>query len=145
MQQIYHPYYVWECYPAGFYEIHTPSGLTEQDALLAYGIFLCDNPRFTCALERVITEWPHSCEQYLSNETLNRIAWLGQAAMCIDTGISNRYRGGFNLLTPTEQETANRTALDALNRWLARRGEPIVDMRKAGVNVKKYNTLDTIQ
>ena len=67
---------------------------------------------------------------------MNRIAWLGQAAMCIATGIPSTFRGGFNQLTPEEQEQANQAALKALNEWLTCQREPTVDMNGAGVNEK---------
>lgn len=136
MKRIYHTWEKWECYPAGLYETCAPNGLTEPGALQAYATFLRDTPRFESALSRVITEWPRSCEHYLSNETMNRIAWLGQAAMCIDTSIPAKFRGGFNALTEAEQQTANATALRALNLWLSAQGEPEVDMKGAGVNTK---------
>lgn len=91
----------------------------DHDATLkAHAEFLSDTPRFRAALERVLREWPISCEQFLSNESINRIAWLGQAAMCIDAGVPRSYRAGFKLLTPNQQETANNVAGEALKIWL---------------------------
>jgi hypothetical protein len=49
---------------------------------------------------------------------MNRIAWLGQAAMCYATGIPSKYRNGFNLLTEEQQQKANEIALIYLNKWL---------------------------
>lgn len=57
---------------------------------------------------------------------MNRIAWLGQAAMCVAHGVSHRFRGGFNLLNEDQQTTANEAALEALNQWLANRGESMI-------------------
>lgn len=126
MERVYHTWDKWECYPAGFYEDHPPVGMTPQEAVRAYRDFLRDTPRFEAALARVLAEWPTSCEHYLSNVNMNRIAWLGQAAMCIATRVPSCFRGGFNLLTKTEQRIANETALAALNRWLIARGEPTI-------------------
>lgn len=123
MKRIHHPWDKWECYPAGFHN-NTADRLTDAQALKAYADFLRDIPRFEAALTRVLAEWPNSCEHNLSNESMNRIAWLGQAAMCIDTGVPNCYRAGFFKLTADEQLAANRTAFAALNRWLESRGEP---------------------
>ena len=69
-------------------------------------------------MKGVITTWVHSCEHYLTNTAMNRIAWLGQASMCYATGIPSKYCSGFNLLTDEQQEEANLVALDALNDWL---------------------------
>ena len=131
MKRIYHTWEKWECYPAGFYEDNAPAGMEPKEALERYRDFLRDTPRFEMALERVLLEWPRSCEHYLSNENMNRIAWLGQAAMCIDTGVPSVFRGGFNLLSEEEQATANAVALKALNRWLVAQGEPELDMEAA--------------
>jgi len=49
---------------------------------------------------------------------MNRIAWLGQASMCIETGISSRFCGGYNLLTPEQKEAADKKAFEYLNKWL---------------------------
>lgn len=136
MKRIYHTWDKWECYPAGFYENQAPNGMSAADAIKAYATFLRDIPRFERALERVISEWPNSCEHYLSNENMNRIAWLGQASMCIETRIPACFRGGFNALSAAEQSAANEAALRWLNVWLARRGEPILTMDRAGSRTK---------
>jgi len=136
VKRIYHTWEKWECYPAGLYETLPPNGKTPSEATAMYAEFLRDYERFDKALWRVITEWVKSCEHYLSNEKMNRIAWLGQAAMCIENRVPSAYRGGFNLLTQEEQEQANRVALKALNEWLRCQREPEVDMAGAGVNEK---------
>jgi hypothetical protein len=136
VRRIYHTWEKWECYPAGFYENQAPDGMAAGAALKAYAVFLRDTPRFERALERVINEWKNSCEHYLSNENMNRIAWLGQASMCIETRIPACFRGGFNTLKPQEQATANAAALKWLNVWLERRGEPTLTMEEAGPKTK---------
>lgn len=131
MKRIFHTWDKWECYPAGFYENKPPGDLTDEQAVAEYSTFLRDIPTFKVALERVLGEWPNSCEHYLSNERMNRIAWLGQAAMCIHTGIPSRFRGGYNLLTDDEKLAADLTALAALNTWLASEGEEPLTMEAA--------------
>jgi len=131
MKRIFHTWEKWECYPAGFYEDVPPNGMTPQDATRAYAKFLRDTPAFEAALERVVTEWKHSCEHYLSNANMNRIAWLGQASMCIAMRVPACFRGGFNLLSEQEQNTANAAALKWLNVWLERQGEPPLTMDTA--------------
>jgi hypothetical protein len=92
---------------------------------------LADLPRFKAALQGVVTEWKHSCEHYLTNNAMNRIAWLGQAATCYALGIPATYRGGFYLLTERQQKAANKAALDALNQWLKANGRDAVGMDEA--------------
>lgn len=126
MERIFHTWDEWECYPAGFYDPKPPEGMTADDARREYATFLRNDARFREALQQVLREWPNSCEHYLSNERMNRIAWLGQAAMCRATGVSSEFRSGYSRLTKNEQRRADETALEALNEWLAARGEPIL-------------------
>ena len=129
--RILHTYEKWECYPAGFYEIHPPEGLTKTDCEEIYANMLRDLDAFSAALYRVINEWPNSCEHYLTNEKMNRIAWLGQASLCIECKIPSTFRGGFNLLTVEQQNAANETALMYLNAWEAARGRELSTMDDA--------------
>ena len=38
-------------------------------------------------MSQVISSWPYSCEHNFTNNALNRVAYLGQAACCIYAGI----------------------------------------------------------
>jgi len=132
MKRIYHTWDKWECYPAGFFENrpkHNPK-MSEGECKYLYAQFLRDIPRFEAAMAGVLRDWPNSCEQWLSNERMNRIAWLGQAAMCYATGIPSAFCGGFNQLSDAEQLAANLAALKYLNLWLESRGEPTLSTLK---------------
>lgn len=128
--RIVHTYDKWECFTAGFYAT-TKEGLSKQECEEAYRNFLADDARFRDALEHVTREWKHSCEHYLTNTAMNRIAWLGQASACYATGIPSAFRGGFYLLTEVQQAHANETALEYLNRWMAANGRPVATMEQA--------------
>lgn len=132
MKRIYHTWDKWECYPSGFYEDKPQdSAMSDDECMASYAAFLRDSSMFEAALKRVIAEWKFSCEHYLSNERMNRIAWLGQASMCIARGVPSRFRGGFNMLSEQEQTTANELALKYLNAWLESRGEKAMTMDEA--------------
>jgi len=132
MTRIYHTWDKWECYPAGFYENHAKdSDLTDDQCRQAFAGFLRDIPLFEKTMKKILKDWPNSCEHYLSNENMNRIAWLGQAALCHAKGIPSIYRGGFNLLTPEEQYSANMSALKYLNKWLTLNGEKELTLKEA--------------
>lgn len=128
--RIFHTYDKWECYSAGFYAT-TKEGMTKAECELAYRDFLADDQRFSLTLAKVVSEWKHSCEHYLTNVAMNRIAWLGQAAACYALGIPSTYRSGFYLLTEDQQSKANKTALQYLNQWLVANGRPSVSMEEA--------------
>lgn len=133
--RVYHTWDKWECYPAGFYEV-AKDGMEEENCKLAYRDFLADHKKFRVALDRVLKEWPKSTEHYLTNERMNRIAWLGQAAACIALGIPARFRSGYFLLTDEQRKSADLVALEYLNRWLNARGFDSVDLDGAGVSAK---------
>ncbi len=129
--RIFHTFDKWECAKAGFYESKPPKGMSAEQCKEAYRDLLADDDAFRAALERVITEWKHSCEHYLTNAAMNRIAWLGQASLCIALGIPSEFRSGFTLLTEEQQRNANQIALEALNKWMVANGRSAVSMEEA--------------
>jgi len=132
MERIYHTWEKWECYPAGFYNPKPPrKDMTTEDCKAAYADFLRDSDRFAHAATQVLLEWPNSCEHYLTNERMNRIAWVGQAAMCWETGVSKFFCGGYFLLTPDEQKEADEVALGALSVWMVENGHAPLTMEEA--------------
>lgn len=128
--RIFHTYDKWECEKAGFYKQQV-EGMTAEECKIAYRDFLADLDRFRAAANAVITEWEKSCEHYLTNFAMNRIAWIGQAAMCYETGVPSKFCSGFNLLTDEQKEAANLVALDVLNDWLLQQGREPVGMEDA--------------
>lgn len=128
--RIFHTWEKWECYPAGFYE-EKPPGMTQAEGEQAYRDFLSDLPQFEKYLGEVITTWTKSCEHYLTNDRMNRIAWLGQASIAQARRIPSCCRGGYSLLTDSQKEAADLLALLYLNKWRATRGEPELTMEEA--------------
>jgi len=131
--RIFHTYDKWECYKAGFYDTHA-EGKTKDQCEQEYCDFLSDDKAFRKTLRKVTTEWVHSCEHYLTNSAMNRIAWLGQASVCYARGIPSEFRGGFNRLSPEQQDKANRTALRYLNKWLKDNGLNELTLNEALAN-----------
>jgi hypothetical protein len=128
--RIFHTFDKWECHRAGFYATSF-EGKTKTECNAMYRDFLSDLPRFEAALEAVTTQWKYSCEHYLTNVAMNRIAWLGQASMCYATGVPSEFRGGFSLLTKKQQQAANELALKYLNKWLFANGRTPISMEEA--------------
>lgn len=130
LKRIYYTWDKWECYPAGFFEDKPPKGMTTEECLDAYAVFLRDLPKFAAGMEKVFREWPNSCEHNLTNDKMNRIAWLGQSAMCAMTGIPAYFKGGYNRLTKDEQAAADALALKYLNQWLTSQGYAPTDGKR---------------
>lgn len=128
--RIFHTYDKWECYKAGFYK-NKKEGMTKDACEHAYAKFLSDDKLFSEILDKVISEWKYSCEHYLTNKAMNRIAWLGQASMCYATGVPSIFCGGFNLLTKEQQLNANKIAWAALNKWLENNNLPTTEFEEA--------------
>ncbi len=126
----FHTYDKWECHKAGFYGTHV-DGKTKDECNEIFRAFLCDLKAFDAAVKHVTGHWQYSCEHYLTNVAMNRIAWLGQAACCHAKGIPAVFRGGWSLLTTEQQDTANDIALMWLNNWLENNGMETVDADSA--------------
>jgi hypothetical protein len=128
--RIFHTFDKWECHKAGFYASRK-EGMTEAECKNAYAEYLSNDEKFRAGLTGVLDKWINSCEHYLTNKAMNRIAWLGQAAMCFSTGVPSKYCGGFNLLNPYQQEHANQIALEYLNIWMKKYNRSEITMEDA--------------
>jgi hypothetical protein len=122
MKRIYHRWEKWECYSAGFFEVHPPKGMTEEECQEKYASFLRDLILFKETALRVVKEWVNSTEHNLTNPNMNRIAWIGQASMTYRYNIPSKYRGGYHLLTEKEQIEADKVALEVINYWMNKNG-----------------------
>lgn len=129
--RILHTWDKWECYRAGFHAERPPKGMTQEDGEKAYRDFLADIARFESTLQQVTSEWKFSCEHYLTNDRMNRVAWLGQASVAKALGIPAICRGGFGLLTQEQQCAANMMAVKYLNQWLEKNGKNQVMLGEA--------------
>jgi hypothetical protein len=140
LSRIFHTYDKWECYKAGFYE----SSLNDKSHKECEALFksvLSDSNVFAEILEKLIVDWKYSCEHYLTNKAMNRIAWLGQAAVCYATGVPSRYSSAWFDISEEKRNEANQTALIYLNKWLQANNREEVDMYSAlnlGKQVELY-------
>lgn len=124
--RIFHTYDKWECHKAGFYKSKKKDWTNEQ-CEKEYIRILSDPQLFSDILEKLIVEWKYSCEHYLTNKSMNRIAWLGQAAVCYESGVPAAYSGSWFKLTEEEQGKANAVAFVYLNKWLKKNGLDEID------------------
>lgn len=128
--RIFHTWDKWECYKAGFYE-NTLDGMTNDECEKEFIRVLSNQDLFSSTLNKVINEWVNSCEHYLTNKSMNRIAWLGQAAVCFETGVPSRYSSAWSRMSDEDRLNANNTALIYLNKWLVLNGMEEVSMNDA--------------
>jgi len=115
IKRVYHPWFAWECYRAGFY------ATGGEDRRAEYVRFFSNLQNFESTIDRVFSEWPNSCEHFLTNPNINRIAWLGQASVCVAWGVPSCFKAGFLLLDIKKQEAANGMAREAIQGWIDER------------------------
>jgi len=127
--RIFHTFEKWECAKAGFFA-SKKEGMSKEECESAYADFLSNSAAFSSACESVISEWKHSCEHYLTNKSMNRIAWMGQAAMCYATGVPSKFCGGFSLLSEEDQDKANDIALKFINKWMSNNGRDSIELEE---------------
>jgi len=128
--RIFHTFDKWEAVNAGFYAPGI-KGRDKSECEAEYGAFLADLNAFEAGIKQVFKEWPNSCEHNLTNSSMNRIAWIGQAAACAARGLPSTYRGGFAALPQDKQDAANKLALKYLNLWLKERNISEISMESA--------------
>jgi hypothetical protein len=117
MNRIYHHYLKWEDWRHGFY--NACSG-KEKEQKIKSVIEMFNNENTTKEfMNKVIQEWKYSCEHNLSNESMNRIAYIGQAACCLyDDVPSTATMEAWSLLNNEVQKRADEIALSVLNKWI---------------------------
>lgn len=119
--RIFHTYDKWECHKAGFYK-STKEGWSHEECENEFKRILSDAELFEDILKKVIKEWKYSCEHYLTNKSMNRIAWLGQAAVCYHSGVPSKYSNAWFDMEQRFQDRANQIAFKYLNIWLLENG-----------------------
>lgn len=128
--RIFHTYDKWECHKAGFYK-SAKSGWTAKQCGDEFIKIIEDPILFDSILEKLIKEWKFSCEHYLTNRSMNRIAWLGQAAVCYHSGVPSKFCSSWSQIPKWKQDEANQVALKYLNIWLLKNGMNEVSMNEA--------------
>ena len=118
VRRVYRRIDEWECIPAGMYDEGFCVQSDRDRFLRVYADFLADEYDFQVGIQRVFEEWPASCENFLTDCNINRIAWLGQASACIERGLPCSFRGGFWLLTKQQQDEANLQAFLNIKEWI---------------------------
>ena len=138
--RIFHTYDKWECHKADFYATKK-EGWSNEECEEEFKRILSDQQLFSEILNQLINNWKYSCEHYLTNKSMNRIAWLGQAAVCYHSGVPSRYSSAWFDIPEEVREQANSTALRYLNKWLIMNGrdeEGMNDAASIGRQIELY-------
>jgi hypothetical protein len=116
MNRVHHPYWKWEEFHAGMWE-HI-GGQRGRELLQLAIAFTGDHIAYGAAMLRVVSEWPMSCEHNLSDVSMNRLAWIGHAACCLERGVPEAItRAAWGLLSDEQRDQANKKAQEAVDEW----------------------------
>jgi hypothetical protein len=81
MKKIWHHYEKWEEYKSGMWR---KVDKLQEEKYFEWAIGFTGNTNlYGSWMMKVIKEWPISCQQNLSDVSLNRQAWIGHAACCL--------------------------------------------------------------
>ena len=121
-RRVFFHYREWEDWKHGYYK---PGG-TDTISVEGARQILADPVQCRDAMLRVVSEWPRTTAQNLSDTSQNRRAWMGRACVCIATGNpEGATRVAWFQLTPMQKEVANRIADSIIADWEARQaGDP---------------------
>lgn len=116
MRRIFHSYNLWECYKNGMWRKETKD---YESANLQIAIDFTGNwDKYGSAMIEVINSWVYSCENFLSNPSINRKAYVGHAAVCFKLGIPEYLtRQAWKSLSDNQRLLANKKAETAIKSW----------------------------
>jgi hypothetical protein len=118
-ERLYHPVHLWEDAKNGLFET-TPTALDDEGPALiaASADLLKSEDGLLSAMSHVAETWRYSAEVNLSNKSMNRRAWLGQAACCFECGANeNLVKAAWWSLTEDEMAAANGIADIVIAQW----------------------------
>jgi len=113
-KRVYRPYWDWEEIDANMW-----GSVANRQAATKKAIeFTADHKRYGRFMMRVVNEWPNSCENALTDYSINRKAWVGHAAVALALGIPEDItRLAWGHLTDEQRLLANKEAERAIQHW----------------------------
>ena len=117
LNRVYHHVDLWEEIPANMWGEATNA----KEALRQAIAFTGDPKEYGRYMMRVIEEWPYSCENAMTDDNLNKKAWVGHAACALALNIPEDItRKAWGYLTYEQQKLANWEADRAIRTWTLR-------------------------
>jgi len=119
MKRIYHHYENWEDWKVGFY--NNCSG-KEKPIKINQVLKMFNSKKLTEKyMNEVIDNWKYSCEHNFTNNTINQIAYLGQAACCLYKEIpATITMEAWSLLDVKVRDRSDMIALKTIKKWTAK-------------------------
>lgn len=117
MERIYHRYEFWECWKNGFFD--NISGVDKNKKIQKVIELFSDQQKTKEYMNKVIEQWKYSCEHNLTNDSMNKIAWLGQSACCIYDKIpSSITMEAWHLVSKENRDKADSIASEIIENYL---------------------------
>lgn len=114
LDRVYHPYDKWEEVAHGMWE----SVINKKEWLARAIAFTGNHILYGQYMMKVIVEWPISCENALTDSSLNQRAWIGHAACAMALGCPEYItREAWGHLTDEQRLLANKEADRAIRCW----------------------------
>jgi hypothetical protein len=118
IKQVYIPYWEWEDWKAGMWR-KIESAEEEFRLLEAATAFTGDHILYGGAMKEVITEWPKTMLNSLTNPSVNKRAFLGHCAVQFKIGIPEYIvRMAWKKLTDQQRHDADKVAQETVDNWL---------------------------
>lgn len=122
MIQVFEPYWKWEDFHSGMYEVPASADV-DRLAMLA-GSLLSDCGAFGSAARQMIEAWPVASAVHLTAVATNRRSWVGQASCCFIHGVPEiATRAAWKALTERERDSANDVADEVISEYERERSE----------------------
>ena len=116
LKRIYHSYDKWEDFKAGFYSDYSKSELNDLWESVRY--VFSDERTTDKYMRLVVLHWKISTEHNLTNTSMKRVAWLGQAACCFYGGVpckATMYL--WKMLDEKTRKRSDKIAIKIINEW----------------------------
>ena len=114
------PYFAWECFENGMFK--TLSEIENYTFLFNKSIELLSNQElFYQTGILVVNNWEVSCANFLTNNSINKIAFIGQVCCCYAFKVPEIVtKDAWKVLDIEIQRSANKTALKILKTYEAK-------------------------
>ena len=122
-----YPYTEWECFKNGMYDTSLDSLEMQKKAIECFlNIELFDSLCF-----EVIENWGNSCQEHLNNPSLNKIAYMGQCALCYGFNIPEiTTKKAWFFIDEKQKEKLNKIALKNIKIYEANSRKLYIQMER---------------
>lgn len=115
IKQVFYHFSKWEDFKAGLY--NSSCERFEEKVNLSVELLSSQEAFYTVAVE-MFKKWPYSAEQNLTDNSINKNAWIGQASCCFNHQAPDyTTKEAWWKLDEETRAEANNTARKALRKW----------------------------